>query len=268
MLRRPATRDEMRRQPPVPMLRAVARSIEEANQRVKAACVRLALGSQQSSVPYRTGDLTAPVGVWNTRLAMKHRWSFGPVTALPLLAVLLLVTSTAACGQTRPGSSNTTAVPTTTAPPLPGGYGLLPSDPHLSDRILIATNRSKPGLSIDGTLVVVNDGAAPINLTKSCRPDFVVALTNSHYTPQVAFAAVCRSTPLMIAPGSNRLPVRVMTTYLGCGSSGSHSAEPACLADGGPPPLPMGEYDAVLIGSGLALPEPEPVAIRLTPGPH
>jgi hypothetical protein len=55
----------------------------------------------------------------------------------------------------------------------------------------------------------------------------------------------------------------VTTTYLGCGQGGSGSSGPVCLSSG-PPPLPEGSYDAVLIGLGLGLPEPRPVPVTLT----
>jgi hypothetical protein len=59
-----------------------------------------------------------------------------------------------------------------------------------------------------------------INLTKTCKPGFVVALTDSKYVPQVAFSAVCSTRPLIITPGTNRLPVRDITTYLECQHKG------------------------------------------------
>ncbi len=195
--------------------------------------------------------------MWKTHLTMKRRWCVG-------LMVLPLLSTAAACGQAQSGLPNTTVAPTTTAPPLPGGYGLLPADPHLTDRISLTADRVTPGRVLNGTLVVVNDGTAPINLTKPCRPDFVVALTNSSYAPQVAFATMCSSAPLIIASGTNRFPIQVMTTYVGCSPGGPQAPEPACTANGGPPPLPGGNYDAVLIGFVLPLPEPHPVAVQLT----
>ena len=138
-------------------------------------------------------------------------------------------------------------------------------DPSLTDRIVLKSSRTTAGQSIDGTLLVFNHAAAAINLTKTCRPSFVVALTNSRYVPQVAFPAVCSSQPLVIVTGMNRLPVKVTTTYLECQQGGSVSAGPACVANEAPP-LPAGSYDAVLVGDGLALPEPQPVPVTLTKG--
>jgi len=169
----------------------------------------------------------------------------------------------ASCGPDQSAKQQIHPTTTTTAPPLPGGYGLVTPDPSLTTQIVLSSTRIASGHSINGTLLVVNRGTIPINLTKACRPDFVVALTNSNYVPQVAFATVCSGRPFTIAPGANHLHVDVTTTYLGCRQGGSPSTVPNCLSDE-PPPLPAGNYDAVLIGDGLALPEPRPVPVTLT----
>jgi hypothetical protein len=135
-------------------------------------------------------------------------------------------------------------------------------NPALTDRIDLTTTRIRSGHPIDGALVVVNHGATAINLTDPCGPEFAVALTNSRYVPLVAFAAACSIRAFMIKPGTNRLPLHVTTTYLGCGQTPSPFTEPQCTSSG-PAPLPTGAYDAVLVGFGLRLPEPEPVAVTL-----
>jgi hypothetical protein len=94
--------------------------------------------------------------------------------------MLTCVTALAACGGAQSTGRSTT---TTTAPRLPGGYGLIPPDPSLTDRIVLKSSRVTAGQSIDGTLLVFNHGAVAINLTKTCQPSFVVALTNSRYVP-------------------------------------------------------------------------------------
>jgi hypothetical protein len=181
-------------------------------------------------------------------------------------AVAMVVLGLSACSQ-RPLSAHRSgdSSPTTTAPLLPDGNGLTPAAGVLSDRIVLKSRRIASGQSIGGSLLVVNHGGAPINLTKMCRPDFVVALTSSSYTPIVAWAANCSGLPFIIAPGTNRLPLKVITTYLGCSQGGRPSTEPKCTSTG-PPPLPTGNYDAVLFGDGLALPKPQPISVTLTKG--
>jgi hypothetical protein len=176
------------------------------------------------------------------------------------VAVLAACTNPQASSAPKVSHSTTT---TTTAPVPPGGYGLLPSDPGLTDRIILKSSRSTAGKPIPGTLLVVNHTAASINLTKTCQPSYAVALTNSKYAPRVAFATVCSSAPFVIAPGTNRFPISITTTYLACQQSQSSSSDlPTCIKSGAPP-LPSGTYDAVLIGDGLALPRPQPVPVVL-----
>ena len=190
---------------------------------------------------------------------MTKRWAF--MASLIACGLLLL----AGCGQVHSSTQGSSRTTVTTAPPLPKGYGLVAADPSLTDRIVLSSTRIASGHSIDGVLLVVNHGSVPINLTKMCQPDFVVVLTSSNCLPQVAFAAMCSFHPFIILPGNNRLPFQVITTYYGCQNGGLPSPEPKCLSDG-PPPLPRGNYDAVLIGDGLGLPEPRPIPVMLAAG--
>lgn len=183
--------------------------------------------------------------------------------------ILTCLTLLTACGQAQSTDRPTVRSTTTTAPRLPGGYGLIPADPSLTDRIVLKSSSVTAGHPIDATLLVVNHSATAINLTKTCRPSFVVALTNRTYIPRVAFTTDCSSQPFAIVPGTTRLPIKVITTYLGCQQGGSTvSGQPACVGDEAPP-LPAGRYDAVMVGNGgLALPEPLPVPVTLTRGPN
>lgn len=142
--------------------------------------------------------------------------------------------------------------------------GLSPADPHLSDRLVLTTVRVPAGVTINGTLVVTNHGPKPINLNHGCAPHYEVALTNRHYRPTVVVPTECADRPLLLEPGINRFPITVITTYLACGSPGTASV-PACENQTAPN-LPVGKYEAVLFGEGLALPAPTPVLVALTPG--
>lgn len=178
----------------------------------------------------------------------------------------MVATGVSACtqGQSSVGKAGDLTT-TTTAPPLPRGYGLLPSAGNLSDRIVLKSTRTTSGTTIDGTLLVINHGKMPVNLTKGCRPGYEVVLTNSRYVPQVAWPQDCLARSFLIVPGTNRLSLQVLTSYLGCRQAGPPTTEPKCLSSG-PSPLPAGNYDAVLVGGGLPLPEPQPVAVTVTRG--
>ena len=135
--------------------------------------------------------------------------------------------------------------------------GLVPSWPQLHDSLVLKRTTVTGGSKLSGTLVVVNDGSDPINLNGGCGANFVVVLTSSSYRPKIAWTAECSVRPLLIAPGVNRLPITILTTYLSCVPTPPNST---C----GFPPLAAGRYQAVLRGELLALPEPLPVPVRVT----
>jgi|GEM_PF-2244810 hypothetical protein len=181
-------------------------------------------------------------------------------------AVLIAVVgAVSACGSTPATSSS--RPPTTTVPVALASLGLVPANPHLKDRIELATSSVRAGTPVDAVLMVTSRASTSINLTKTCRPQFAVVLARGASVYRIAFAQVCSSEPFTIAPGVNRIPSAVLTTYPSCGppSGRPPTGGPACV-HGGPPPLPAGSYRAVLQGSGdLALPEPSPVTVTLRP---
>lgn len=172
-------------------------------------------------------------------------------------ALVVAVGMLAGCGTSRPLVS-----PTTTSVVPVSNRGLVAADPRLADRIVLARVSAPAGRTIAGTLIVTSRASAAINRNRPCRPDYVVALSNGHYQPDVAWASVCRPEPLTIQPGVNRLPISVLTTYLSCGQPGSTPVA-ACL-NHTVANLPAGTYWAVLFGDGLPLPAPSPVMVTLT----
>ena len=149
-----------------------------------------------------------------------------------------------------------------------GRFGLLAASNKLSDRIILRSTHAVAGMPISGFLVVANRGSKTINLTHGCRPSFAVGLTkNPHSVPAVNFALPCSAASFLISPGMHRLAITVETTYSSCAAPGGSSAVTMarCLPGGREPPLPAGTYEAMLVGSGIALPAPHPVAVRLVP---
>jgi hypothetical protein len=144
--------------------------------------------------------------------------------------------------------------------------GLLPANPSLSDRLVLATTHAKTGTYISGFLLVTNHSATVITLTVECQPDWAVGLASGKRIVQrPPFDTACSPHSLLIQPGLHRYPVSVQTTYFGCTlSDGAEVALPACV-DGHPPDLPAGTYDVLLFGSGdLPLPQSPPVGIQVT----
>ena len=96
-----------------------------------------------------------------------------------------------------------------------GGTGTSPSNPapvggseRLSDHLVLDAKRTVAGQSVDGNLVIYNPGKI-FNLTKGCQPQLAVGLKRGKFHQQIAFAAVCDGTPLLIDHGTTRLPVTV-----------------------------------------------------------
>jgi hypothetical protein len=142
--------------------------------------------------------------------------------------------------------------------------GLVPAPRGLTDRLVLPQTHVTAGTAIKGTLIVTYRGRKPINLNRGCRPQYAVALTNHRVPPHVGFTAACGMAPFVIEPGENRLPVTVVTTYLGCTHDAwqATGSLPACLRGRQlMPPLPAGRYEAVLVGDGLPLPAPAPVPV-------
>jgi hypothetical protein len=142
--------------------------------------------------------------------------------------------------------------------------GLKPASRALSDRLIFSRTAVVAGVRIKGTLLVVNHGSKPINLNHGCRPAYEVVLTGRHYRPSLALADICSVKPFILRPGRNLLPFTLLTTFQTCaGKKDLASGEHACLPGPRMPPLPAGHYSAVLVGDGLALPAPVPVAVTL-----
>ncbi|HVX20494.1 MAG TPA: hypothetical protein VHB02_04035 [Acidimicrobiales bacterium] len=188
----------------------------------------------------------------------------GGVVAVALLAASLAPLAAWGAGQ---------AVPAQPAPrpPDPRSFDdLFPALPKLHDRLVLDDTTVTAGTAIHGTLVVVNQGKRPIDLTAGCRPKYAVALEGPGYTPGPVFTTTCDTRPFVFGPGTTRLPVAVQTTYLACSDTPEGSTPSGVLpcTGSGPPPLPAGRYTAVLVelvgpATGWGLPRPKPVVVTI-----
>ena len=148
---------------------------------------------------------------------------------------------------------------------------------HLTVRIELRTTRVVAGKTIKGTLIVANPGK-PINLTQvehplgqehpivHCMPDFAVYLKKGRIQNPPAFTTSCTSGAFVIAHGENRLPFSISTGYSTCFQDEGvvTPSMPHCLANGGMPNLPPGQYKAVISWSEIVpLPTPRPVDVTL-----
>lgn len=113
---------------------------------------------------------------------------------------------------------------------------------------------------MSGTVVVENNTGHAIHGT-DCYSPFAVALGNEKITPSVGWL-LC-AVPFTIPVGESSWPVTVVARYGGCGK-GSDTDLPRCI-DGRPPPLPPGEYRAMLYQNPHLIRTPPSISIRVTP---
>ena len=136
-------------------------------------------------------------------------------------------------------------------------------------QISLTRERVGAGTSISGTATVTNLTSRPI-LVNACANDgwLFVGIVNHFVTfdPPVATAYCAPS--VRLAPGPNRFPITVRTTYLSCTNRGPQEPGPRCTPKG-PPPLPDGYYDtkAIIYGLPKGTAPPDAVAVTVLPKP-
>jgi len=146
---------------------------------------------------------------------------------------------------TPPSTSTTT---TTTPPSLPPA-GALSTSIELPSTTVVA------GSTVSGTLVVDNHTNETFNLTQGCKPFWWLGLQSATIPFNPRYPTPCEPAPFYMNPGANRLPFTMTASYLGCSTTPQETSPtwPSCLANGQPPPLPPGSYEAVLVSQTPAL---------------
>ena len=185
----------------------------------------------------------------------------GTIRGLLVMAVAAAGPVLGACG-----SSSSPAPPTaapTTAP------STVPTSTPISIRITLAHTRVVAGAPIKGHAVITNSTGRPVTV-EACAAngwfDVGVANRNISYDP-VSPAMACLPS-VQLAPGMNRIPFTVSTSYQRCAEAGHATADvPLCL-ESGMPPLPAGIYSTRVVTTGLPVgtPAPNSVTVQLVPG--
>lgn len=131
---------------------------------------------------------------------------------------------------------------TGTNPPPPAGA--------ISTAIDLPSTTLVAGAMVAGALVVTNHTDHTINLTQGCQPQWAVGLQSPTIPFNPIFPALCDIGPLLVQPGTNRLPFMLSVRYRSCAPDTSSSC------GGSPPPLPPGAYEAVLVSTSSVLSAP------------
>jgi hypothetical protein len=126
---------------------------------------------------------------------------------------------------------------------------------HLS----LARQQVVAGTSIAGTATLTNTTKEPITVETCAANGWLeVGLVNRtiHFDP--AFTLIGCAPSIVLRPGPNRFPVKVLTTYQSCVQGGGQSTTyiPPCLLastsrSNDLPPLPAGRYSTKTVTVGL-----------------
>jgi hypothetical protein len=115
------------------------------------------------------------------------------------------------------------------------------------------------GSGMQGELRISNNSGTDIQAI-GCGSLFAVALRSETIEPEVIWTT-CAQT-LTIPVGESSLPVAIRASYSEC--SPDPPLQRPCNADGHPPALPPGDYEATLYQSTNVVPAPAPVAVQVT----
>ncbi len=146
------------------------------------------------------------------------------------------------------------------------------SPPHrIEVHVILVQHRAVAKQAIAGTVILTNTTASVVTVD-TCASDGWLAVGLSGQVNSYPFGQLlvgCSAT-VRLAPGPNRFPVRVITTYAGCvqpqPAGGSHPTPdfPWCTVAGSPP-LPEGRYvtKVNIVGPSGLTQAPNRVALQL-----
>ena len=120
----------------------------------------------------------------------------------------------------------------------------------------------RTGTTATGEVVVQNNTGRALQAS-GCGSTFALALTSATYQPQVGWLRCL--TNISFPPGRSTYNVTLVASYLACTRGTPSSTLPSCLPSGQAPPLPPGDYRAVLFQNPSIAPSPPARPIHLTP---
>jgi hypothetical protein len=125
-------------------------------------------------------------------------------------------------------------------------------------RIVLPRTTLEAGSSMEAQVVVENGtGHDRVGLGGS---PFAVVLANDDVKPSVVWPACAQR--ITIPPGESIWPVTVNASYAVCGEG---EGLVPCLEEERMPPLPPGDYRALLVQHPRVVPDPDPVLVHVMP---
>jgi hypothetical protein len=134
-------------------------------------------------------------------------------------------------------------------------------------RVALHHSRVVAGQPIKGTVTLTNTTSRQITVESCAQNGWLqVGLKGRGYTYQSSSTLIACPPSIRLAPGANRFPVTVLTTYESCLQPGGESVTslPACTTTV-PPPLPAGRYSTTVFLMGLPhmTEAPRPMTVTL-----
>ncbi len=176
-----------------------------------------------------------------------------------------------ASGETKASSTGTpkptSPPPTTIQPPTIPTVTTTVRPGSVTTRIEIPET-IEAGQEFEAALVIDNSSGHELSiLVNGCQPKWSIGLMNESHPADQAFAANCSPSPFVAPIGRTRFAIKNQASASSCTPNGAgDAATPKCI-NGGLPPLPPGEYQAVLTGSLPGIPNPAPVTIHVVAAP-
>jgi hypothetical protein len=130
----------------------------------------------------------------------------------------------------------------------------------ITARVVLPSSTILAGSSMSGSVVVENNSGHALHVF-GCGGIFAVTLNNAEGGQGSPAWTLCRM-DITIPLGSTTYPVTIQATFLMCSTAPSPTMS-TCLADGVPPSLPPGVYQATLAQSTTVVSTPPPIAVTV-----
>jgi hypothetical protein len=146
-------------------------------------------------------------------------------------------------------------------PARPGAVAASRPTPPLSAVVELPSRTMRAGSAMSARVIVDNHTGHAIAVS-GCDRLFQVALVSADYHPAVAWASCLRHFTIRI--GQSSYPATITASYTDCYQGQPQGDLRPCLPGGAMPPLPAGDYQALLFQASYAVPAPPPIPVRVT----
>jgi hypothetical protein len=128
-------------------------------------------------------------------------------------------------------------------------------------RLLLPARTMRAGSEMGGRIVVDNNTGHVIGVS-GCLSIFKVLLVSARYRQEAAWLQCLQG--FRIPVGESSWPVHVDASYLTCTEGKPMPGEVACLSSSAAPPLPPGDYKALVSQSSRLFSDPAPITIHVS----